>query len=124
MLRSIGSVAAGYFIFAASAILLFQMSGRDPHANAPLAFKAATIIWGAVFALVAGWLTARIAGRQPTTHAAVLAGVIALGAIVSMITGPGGDKWSQIAAAVVMAPCAWLGGFVARLQAANGRSAP
>jgi hypothetical protein len=113
MLRSVGSVAAGYFMFAASAVLLFQMSGRDPHAEAPLAFKAATVIWGAVFALVAGWLTARIAGRRPATHAAVLAGVIALGAIVSMVTGPGDAMWSQIAAAVVMAPCAWLGGVIA-----------
>jgi len=118
MLRSIGSVAAGYFIFAASAILLFQMSGRDPHAEAPMAFKAATVIWGAVFALVAGWLTARIAGRQPTTHAAVLAGVIAFGAIVSMVTGPGDAIWSQIAAAVVMAPCAFIGGLISRARQA------
>jgi hypothetical protein len=110
MLRSVGSVAAGYFMFAASAVLLFQMSGRDPHAEAPLAFKAATVIWGAVFALVAGWLTARIAGRRPATHAAVLAGVIAPS---SMVTGPGDAMWSQIAAAVVMAPCAWLGGVIA-----------
>ena len=123
MLRSIGSVAAGYFIFAASAILLFQMSGRDPHANAPLAFKAATIIWGAVFALVAGWLTARIAGRRPATHGAVLAGISALGATVSLAMSPGDAVWSQIAAAVVMAPSEWLGGVIAGLQAA-GRSAP
>jgi len=118
MLRSIGSVAAGYFIFAASAILLFQMSGRDPHAAAPLAFQAATILWGAVFALVAGWLTARIAGRQPATHAAVLAGVIALGAIVSIVTGPGDAYWSQIGAAVVMAPCAYIGGLISRARPA------
>ena len=119
MLRSIGSVAAGYFVFAASAVLLFQMSGRDPHAEAPLAFKAATVIWGAVFALVAGWLTARIAGRRPATHGAVLAGIIALGAIVSMATSPGDALWSQIAAAVVMAPCAWAGGLLS-----GARSAP
>src|SRR6187399_1142476 len=118
MLRSIGSVAAGYLIFAASAILLFQMSGRDPHANAPLAFKVATVIWGTVFALVAGWLTARIAGRQPAAHAAVLAGVIALGAIISIVTSRGDAVWSQIAAAVVMAPTAWIGGRLSRARPA------
>ena len=112
MLRSIGSVAAGYFMYAASAVLHFQMSGRDPHAEAPLTFKVATVIWGAVFALVAGWLAARIAGRRPATHAAALAGVIALGAIVSMVTSLGDARWSQIAAAVVMAPSAWLGGRI------------
>ena len=118
MIRSIGSVAAGYLIFAASAILLFQMSGRDPHAAAPLAFKVATMIWGVVFALIAGWLTARIAGRQPTTHAAVLAGVIALGAIVSMVTSPGDAVWSQIGAAAIMAPSAWIGGKLAAARPA------
>ena len=119
MLRSIGSVAAGYLVFAASSILLFQMSGRDPGAEAPLAFKAATVIWGSVFALVGGWLTAHIAARRPVLHAAVLGGVIALGAIVSMITGGGQALWSQIAAAVVMAPAAAMGGVLARARLAR-----
>src|SRR5215204_807973 len=109
MLRSIGAVAAGYLIFAASAVLLFQMSGRDAHAEAPLAFMIASVVWAAVFALVAGWLTARIAGRRERMHAAVLAGVIALGAVISMFADRAGSSWSQVAALVVMAPCAWIG---------------
>ena len=112
MLRSIGAVAAGYIIFGASAALLFQLSGQAPHANAPLAFKAASIIWGTVFALVAGWLTARIAGRKPTVHAGVVAGLIALGALVSLAAQPLAAKWSQIAALVIMAPSAVLGGVI------------
>jgi hypothetical protein len=114
MLRSIGAVAAGYIIFGASAALLFQLSGQAPHEAAPAAFKIASIIWGAVFALVAGWLTARIAMRRPATHAAILAGVIAIGALVSLVASPPGAKWSQISALAVMAPCAWLGGLRAR----------
>jgi cytochrome bd-type quinol oxidase subunit 1 len=113
MLRSIGSVAAGYIVFAASAALLFQLSGREPHDPAPLAFMLASIIWGCTFALVAGWLTARVAGRQPMRHAAVLAAIIALGAIVSLIMSSG-ESWSQIAAAALMAPSAWLGGRLSR----------
>jgi len=112
MLRSVGAVAAGYLIFGASGFLLFQLSGQDPHQQAPLTFKIATIIWGCVFALVAGWLTARIAPRKPATHAAVLAGLIALGAVVSLAARPSDAKWSQLAALVVMAPCAWLGGVL------------
>ena len=114
MLRSIGAVAAGYTIFGASAALLFQLSGQDPHQPAPLTFEIASTIWGCVFALVAGWLTARIALRKPATHAAILAALIALGAVVSLAARPSDAKWSQLSALAVMAPCAWLGGLRAR----------
>ena len=113
MLRSAGAVAVGYLVFGASAALLFQLSGHEPHQAAPTSFKIASIIWGAVFALVAGWLAARVAGRKPATHAAIVAGLIALGAIVSLAMRPTA-RWSQISAAVVMAPCAWLGGLISR----------
>lgn len=113
MLRSIGAVVAGYFVFAASAVMLFQLSGRDPHADAPWTFKLATVIWGAVFALVGGWLAAHVSVRRPSTHAAAVAGVIAAGALLSIAMDPAGAGWSQAAAVVVMAPCAWLGGILA-----------
>ena len=103
MLRSIGAVAAGYMVFGASAFLLFQLSGIEPHQPAPLTFKIASVIWGCVFALVAGWLTARIAGTRPAAHAAILAAVIALGALVSSRGRIQAAIWSQIAALVVMA---------------------
>lgn len=120
MMRSIGAVAAGYFVFAASAALLFQLSGQAAHEAAPLAFKIASIVWGAVFALVAGWLSAHVSVRRPATHAAVVAALIATGAVLSMVTGPGaGARWSQIAALVVMAPCAWFGGVLAAWQKAT-----
>jgi len=112
MLRSIGAVAAGYLIFAASAALLFQLSGQEPHEAAPVAFKIASIVWGAVFALVAGWLTARIAGRRQKLHSAIVAGLIALGALVSLLASASGAIWSQVSALVVMAPCALIGGVM------------
>ena len=115
MLRSIGAVAAGYLVFASSAVLLFQMSGRAPHQPQPLAFEIASVVWGCVFALVAGWLTARIAARKPVLHAGILAGVIALGALGSLVAAAGA-KWTQIAALVIMAPCAWFGGIVSRAR--------
>jgi hypothetical protein len=117
MFRSIGAVAAGYVVFAVSAVLLYQLSGQAPHQVAPPAFQAASIIWGAVFALVGGWLTAHVAGKRPATHAAILAGVIALGALASLIAQWNEAHWSQLAAIVVMAPCAWGGGLLARRTA-------
>src|SRR5262245_23184310 len=113
MLRSIGAVVAGYFVFAASAVLIFQLSGQEPHADAPLTFKIATVVWGAVFALVGGWLAAHVSVRRPATHPPAVAGVIALGAIVSIAARPSDALWSQLSAIVVMAPCAWLGGALA-----------
>jgi hypothetical protein len=125
MLRSIGAVAAGYVIFGTSAFLLFQLSGIDPHQPAPIGFKIASIIWGCVFALVAGWLTARVAGKRPVMHAAILAVLIALGALVSIAARPGDAMWSQIAALALMAPSAWLGGVVSRNDARGaGPSGP
>jgi hypothetical protein len=118
MLRSAGAVAAGYLIFGVSATLLFQLSGQALHDAAPTAFKLASIIWGAVFALVAGWLTARVAGRRPATHAAIVGALIGLGAVVSLLLArPGDARWSQMAALVIMAPCAWIGGLISSHEA-------
>ena len=120
MLRSAGAVAAGYVVFAVSAVLLFQLSGRAPHADAPLAFKVASAIWGAVFALVGGWLAAHVSVRRPATHAAAVAALIAIGAIASLAARPSDAIWSQVAALAVMAPCAWMGGLLAARQKAAG----
>ena len=115
MLRSIGSVAAGYLIFGGSAFLLFQLSGVDPHGPAPLRFKIASIVWGCVFALVAGWLTARIAPSRPVLHAGVLAGIIALMSASFLILPDRTDPyWTNVAALLLMAPSAWLGGLLSR----------
>lgn len=116
MLRSAGVVVAGYLIFAMSAFLMFQLSGHDPHAPATAAFMIASIAWGALSALVAGWLTARMAARKHASHAAALAVVIAVGALVSLVAAPPGAIWSQVAALAVLAPCAWAGGLIALAQ--------
>src|SRR5262245_44096807 len=113
MLRSAGAVVAGYFVFAMSAATLFQLTGTDPHLDAPWTFKIASIVWGAVFALVAGWLAAHVAVRRPATHAAVVALLSAAGAIASIVMQAAAAKWSQLSALAVMAPCAWLGGVMA-----------
>ena len=119
MLRSVGAVFAGYVVFAFSALLVFQLSGRDPHASAPLAFQIGAIVWGAVFAMVGGWLAAHISVRRPALHGAIVAVVIAVFALVSMVADSRGARWSQLAAIVVMAPCAWLGGALAARRKAG-----
>jgi hypothetical protein len=115
MLRSIVAVVAGYLVFAVSAVSLFAVTGRQAHGEAPLWFMAVASVWGMVFAGLAGALAARIARRQPLIHAGMLTVIIATGAAVSIATlPPGGTIWSAVAAIVLMAPAATVGGGLVR----------
>jgi hypothetical protein len=109
--RSILGVFIGYAIFALSAVVLFHATGRDPHSQQDATFTAIAIVYGMVFAAVGGLLSALIAGRRPMLHAAIVCAILALGAIASLLSRPGaGALWSQIAAIVLMAPSALVGG--------------
>ena len=111
--RSIVSVIVGYLIFALSAFALFQISGQPPHQATPAPFMAGSIVYGAVFALVGGYVAARLAKRRPLAHGLAVAAVLALGAAISLLSTRGkGAIWSQVAALVIMAPCAAIGGWL------------
>ncbi len=108
-------MTAGYIVFAGSAELLFQLSGQNPHGASSTGFKIASVMWGIVFALIAGWLTARIAVRRPLTHANVLAALIGLGAGISLMLRAGDPAiWSQLAALFLMVPAVCAGGAFAK----------
>jgi hypothetical protein len=114
MLRSVSVVVGGYLIFALSAVALFQLSGRDPHAPQPLWFMVAAVAYGMGFAAVGGFFAARLAPTRGLLHAGIVAVVVALGASVSLVASPGaGATWSQWAALALMAPCAYVGGRIA-----------
>ena len=66
-----------------------------------------------VFAVVSGYLVARLAPREPMRHAAIL-GIIAvvlstLGAVVAITQADLGPAWYPIALVVVSFPCVWFG---------------
>lgn len=109
--RSIIAVLLGYVIFAGSAVLWFQVSGHRPHAEASLPFKAATAAYGMFLAAVGGWVTAWFAGRQPVKHGGLLAGVIATGAVASLMFSGAAATWSQWSALLLMAPMAIGGSY-------------
>lgn len=95
VIRSLVAVLGGYLIFALSAVALFKLAGRAPHAPQPIWFMAVSVACGMVFAALAG----------------------AVGATVSLILSPReGSTWSQWSALLLMAPSAWLGG---RLEASR-----
>lgn len=114
MLRSVVAVVAGYAVFGASAAVLFPLTGRDPHAPAPMAFVLWTTIYGMVFAAAGGCAAAAIAPHKPRVHAAIVGALIALGAVVSLVAAPSDARWSQLAALFLMAPAAAAGGMLRR----------
>ena len=113
MIRSILGVIIGYFVFAVSAVLLFSLSGRDSHDVVPTWFLMTSIIYGAFFSALGGYVAATIARRHEFRHAAILSIVIGTGASISLLSRPGkGAIWSQLSALLVMAPATMIGGYL------------
>jgi len=117
MARGLLGIVAGYIIFAGSAVLLFLISRHDPHAPASSGFLVFSVVYGIVFAFLAGYVAAAIAGLGGMLYAMGVAIAIAAGALVSLIARPGkGAIWSQVAALLLMAPAALVGGYVRTQQ--------
>jgi len=117
MVRSVLAVIAGYLVFAVSAILLFRLSGHDPHAPAETGFVIVTILYGMFFATLAGFLAALLGKRFEMEHALAVASLIAaLGAASLLASVKSGAIWTQLAAILIIAPCAMLGGHLRQLQ--------
>jgi hypothetical protein len=113
LLRSILAVIVGYAVFAASGVILFQLTGQAPHRDASLPFMFGAVAYGVSFAMLGGYISGWIAARRPATHAAVVAAILALGATVSLIATMGkGAIWSQVSAISLMAPAAAAGGWL------------
>jgi hypothetical protein len=113
LLRSIAAVVTGYLVFGLSTAVLFGIADQDPHSSASRAYMIGTILYGAVFAGIGGFLTAWMATARRMIHVAILAGIIAGGALVSILMRSADDPlWSQIAAIVIIAPAAIVGGWL------------
>jgi O-antigen/teichoic acid export membrane protein len=121
MARSIVAVIVGYFIFALSAFAFFQITGQPPHQAAPMPIMLGSVALGMSFALIGGYVAAWLARRRPLAHGVAVAAVLALGATISLLSTLGkGAVWSQVAALVLMVPCAVLGGWLRFRQVADG----
>jgi hypothetical protein len=111
--RRVLGVIVGYAIFAVSAILLFQLTRRNPHAAQPTMFMAGSIVYGITFAAIGGYVSAVLGGGNSRLQASAVGVVVALGATVSLLAGPhAGSVWSRVAALVLMAPAAAIGGIL------------
>ena len=93
--------------------LMFHLSGRNPHAPASGRFIVVTILYGIVCAAVGGYVTGRLAGRLPLLHAAVLACLVAVIALISLLATLGsGSIWTQLVALLFLAPAVLVGGML------------
>lgn len=113
MARSIVAVVSGYLVFSVSSVLLFGVSGIDPHAPPPsTAFALFAITYGLVFAAVGGLLAASLAPRRPFVHAAIVASIIWAIAVVSLIAQlESGSVWTELATIFVFSPGAAAAGY-------------
>ncbi|HZQ67967.1 MAG TPA: hypothetical protein VFA68_05545 [Terriglobales bacterium] len=117
MVRSVVAVIAGYLIFAASAVVLFRWTGRDPHAPAEIWFVIVTIVYGLFFATLAGFVAALLGKRFEMEHALAVASLIAALGAASLLAEVKSDAiWTQLAAILIIAPSAMLGGYLRQRQ--------
>jgi hypothetical protein len=111
MIRKILAVIISYVIFAASAVLLFNLTGQKPHADAAVKFKIITAAYGAFFSVLSGLILQLIVRTKSLTLNFVLAFIMAAFATISMLTS-GGSHWTQLFAIIIFAPASLLGGVI------------
>lgn len=110
IIRKTLAVIVGYAIFVASSLLLFKLSGQNPHGQTPISFQLITVIYGLVFSFLSGLVLQFIAGTNSLNLNYVLAFVIAGFAIFSLIKAEG-SHWTQLMAILIFAPASVLGGL-------------
>lgn len=122
-MRSVAAVLVGFLIFSVSAVLLFNISGRPPEVWPGAAFATFAMIYGGVFAALAGYVAARLAPRVPIVHAAAVAGLL-LGAATGsyLIQAPGASLWSLVSTILVSVPAAMLGGYLRHRSGPTNRT--
>ena len=112
MVRLIAGIVVGYFLFAFSALVTFNVLGQDAHANATPAVMVGTIGVGLIAAFVGGYVGAIVARGRERTAGLGIAFVIAAIAASVLLTQPAGDaRWSPLSA-LVMAPVAALSSVI------------
>lgn len=112
MIRNILALFAGYAIFVVAAVLLFQISGVDPHSDPSISFLAAVIACGMLSSSTGGFVVQLISTDKKLRINYILALIIAGFAAFSYFKTTG-NHYSQIAAILLFAPFSILGGYIA-----------
>lgn len=103
MVQNFLGVIVGYAIFAAISLVLFKLSGQNPHADPTVSFVIITIIYGAIFSFIAGFVAQLIARTKNLNVNYILAFILAGFAAFSFFKSSG-NHWTQLTAILVFAP--------------------
>lgn len=122
VVRSVIAVVLGYLVFAIPAFALFRLTGRDPHASSSSEFMLLSTVYGASFAALGGFSAAWLAQRWEIEHALAVSSLISVGGAISLLTQSADEAmWSQLAALLIMAPAAIVGGYIRSRQVASAK---
>src|SRR6478752_1625779 len=97
IVRNVLAVILGYAVFVISAVLLFQLSGIDPHADPTTGIIILTIAYGLLFSSAGGLLTQLVSNSGGLIVNYILAGIMAAFATFSLLKTTG-NHYSQYAA--------------------------
>ena len=108
-MRVFSGIVFGYLTFELLWRAIFAVTDTDPHAPSSISFEFGAIVFGMIFALLAGYIASLIGGR-PHFNAAWGAGtLVALTAIATMISKV--VAWPQMTQLFFMAPAVVVGGW-------------
>ncbi len=124
VVRSVVSIAAGFFavmvLGAAADVVLGQVlpnafdAQGHARAESTLFIKLA---YETVFALLAGYITARIAVRKPFAHVLIMAAIVVAGrAFIALATWDVVPLWFNLGVLVLILPAALLGAKLSELR--------
>lgn len=121
ILRNTLAVISGYAVFAISAVLLFQLSGINPHQDPSAGTLTMTIACGMAFSFLGGGLTQLLSKPGTLTVNFILAGIMAGFAAFSLFK-TSGNHYSQIAAIFLFAPASIAGGLACLRKRKNNQA--
>ena len=124
VVRSVVSVAAGFFavmvLGAAADVVLAHVSPNAFDAQGRARLESTLFIklaYETLFALIAGYVTARIAVRKPFTHVLVMAAIVLAGrAFIAALTWDVAPLWFNLGVLVLIIPAALLGAKLSELR--------
>lgn len=109
VVRSVVSVAAGFF-----AVMVLGAAADLALGQVSLLIKLG---YETVFALLAGYITARIAVRKPFTHVLVMAAIVLAGrALIAVATWDVVPLWFNLGVLVLIIPAALAGAKLSELR--------
>jgi hypothetical protein len=124
--RSTLAVLAGFFacvILSLATDLILHLLKIFPPSGEPMwdpGLNALALAYRCVYAVASGYITARLAPRNPMRHVWVLGFIGLVMAVLGVLATSGmnlGPRWYPISLAVTALPCVWLGGVLHRIGA-------